>query len=136
VEAFFTTDLTLSIDDILAHYRDRWAVEIDIRDSQAFYGLGQDQCRKWRRIVGANSFRLAMAAARTLWFVEQTQRTGPIALCRYRPWYRHKLAPSQLDIVWMCREALHAAGVSPIVRFLQGVDENHDEPENTMPLAA
>jgi hypothetical protein len=136
VEAFFTTDLTLSIDDILTHYRDRWAVEIDIRDSQAFYGLGQDQCRKWRRIVGANSFRLAMAAARTLWFVEQTQRTGPIDLGRYRPWYRHKLAPSQLDIVWMCREALHAAGVSPIVRFLQGVDENHDEPDNTMPLAA
>jgi hypothetical protein len=136
VEAFFTTDLTLSIDDILAHYRDRWAVEIDIRDSQAFYGLGQDQCRKWRRIVGANAFRLAMAAARTLWFVEQTQRTGPIDLCRYRPWYRHKVAPSQLDIVWMCREALHAAGVSPIVRFLQGVDETHDAPENTMPLAA
>ncbi|MGQ4808295.1 hypothetical protein NKDENANG_01676 [Candidatus Entotheonellaceae bacterium PAL068K] len=47
------------------------AVEIDIRDGQAFYGLGQDQWRKWRRIVGANTFRLAMAAARTLWFVEQ-----------------------------------------------------------------
>jgi hypothetical protein len=136
IEALFTTDLTLSIDDILGHYRDRWAVEIDIRDSQAFYGLGQDQCRKWRRIVGVNSFRLVMAAARTLWFVEQTQRTGPIDLCRYRPWYRHKVAPSQLDIVWMCREALHAAGVSPIVRFLQGVDETHDAPENTMPLAA
>jgi hypothetical protein len=136
VEAFFTTDLTLSIDDILAHYGDRWAVEIAIRDGQAFYGLGQDQCRKWRRIVGINTFRLLMAAARTLWFVEQTQRTGAIDLCRYRPWYRQKVAPSQLDIVWMCREALQAAGVSPIVRFHQAVDENHDEPENTMPLAA
>jgi hypothetical protein len=136
VEAFFTTELTLSIDDILGHYRDRWAVESDIRDSQAFYGLGQDQCRKWRRIVGVNSFRLVMAAARTLWFVEHTQRTGPLDLCRYRPWYRHKVAPSQLDIVWMCREALFAAGVSPIVRFHHGVDDNHDEPENTMPLAA
>lgn len=136
VEAFFTTDLTLSIDDILAHYRDRWAVEIAIRDGHAFYGLGQDQCRKWRRIVGANTFRLAMAAARPLWFVEQTQRTGPIDLCRYRPWYRHKVAPSQLDIVWMCREALHAAGVSPIVRFHHDVDENQDEPENTLPFAA
>jgi hypothetical protein len=136
VEAFFTTDLTLSVNDILEQYRDRWAVEIDIRDGQALYGLGQDQCRKWRRIVGINTFRLVMAAARTLWFVAQTQRMAPMALCRYRPWYRHKVAPSQLDIVWMCREALHAAGVFPIVRFQQGVAENHDEPENTMPLAA
>jgi hypothetical protein len=31
----------------------------------------------------------------------------------------------------MCREALQAAGVSPIVRFHQAVDENHDEPANT-----
>jgi hypothetical protein len=136
VEAFFTTDLTLSVDDILKHYRDRWAVEIDIRDGQAFYGVGQDQCRKWQRIVGANTFRLVMAAARTLWFVAQAQRLGPIDLCRYRPWYRHKVAPSQLDIVSMCRETLHTAGVSPIVRFRQAVDENHDEPGNTMPIAA
>jgi hypothetical protein len=136
VEAFFTTDLTLSVDDILKHYRDRWAVEIDIRDGQAFYGVGQDQCRKWRRIIGANTFRLMMAAARTLWFMVQAQRMGPIDLCRYRPWYRHKVAPSQRDIVSMCRETLHTAGVSPIVRFSQAVDEKHDEPGNTMPIAA
>jgi hypothetical protein len=74
-----------SVDDILKHYRDRWAVDIDIRDGQAFYGLGQDQCRKWRRIVGANTFRLVMAAARTLWFVAQAQRMKPLDLCRYRP---------------------------------------------------
>jgi hypothetical protein len=28
VEAFFTTDLTLSLEAILAQYRERWAVEI------------------------------------------------------------------------------------------------------------
>lgn len=136
VEAFFTTALTLSLEAILETYGDRWAVEIDIRDGQAFYGLGQDQCRQWRRIVGINTFRLLMAAARTLWFVEHTQRTGRLDLCRYRPWYRQKVAPSQLDSVWMCREALHAAGVFPIVRFHQGVDENHNDTENTMLRAA
>lgn len=135
-EAFFTTDLRRSVSDILEQYRDRWAVEIDIRDSQAFYGLGQEQCRKWQRIVGLNTVRLAMAAARTLWFVAHTQGTGHLDLRRYRPWYRHKVAPSQLDIVWMCREALSAAGVAPLLRFHQGVDEIQDEPEHTMPLAA
>jgi hypothetical protein len=66
IEAFFTTDLSLNGEDILRQYRDRWAVEITIRDSHTFDGLGQDQCRKLQRIVGANTFRLVMAAARTL----------------------------------------------------------------------
>ena len=69
VEAFFTTDLTLSLDTLLGQYRERWAVEITIRDSNAFAGFGQDQCRKRERVVGANTLRLVLAAARTLWFV-------------------------------------------------------------------
>jgi hypothetical protein len=136
VEAFFTTDLSLSPDAILAQYRERWAVEITIRDSNAFAGLGQDQCRKRERVVGANTLRLVLAAARTLWFVEHTAQTPAIELRRYRPWYRQKVAPSQLDIVWTWREALLAAGVLPILRFAPGLGEIHQKLENTLPLAA
>jgi len=137
VEAFFTTDLTLSLAAILAQYRERWAVEITIRESNALAGFGHDQCRKYERVVGANTLRLVLAAARTLWFVEQTgQRTADRDLTRYRPWYRHKVAPSQLDIVWTWREALHAAGVFPIPRFASGLAEIPQEPEKELPLAA
>jgi hypothetical protein len=136
VEAFFTTDLTLSLDTILAQYRERWAVEITIRDSNAFAGFGQDQCRKHERVVGANTLRLLLAAARTLWFVEHTARTPAFELRRYRPWYRLKVAPSQLDIVWIWREALHAAGVFPTPRFASGLTEISQESENVLPLAA
>jgi hypothetical protein len=136
VEAFFTTDLTLSLEALLAQYRERWAIEITIRDSNAFTGLGQDQCRKHARVVGANTFRLVLAAARTLWFVAQASQTAELDLTRYRPWYRHKVAPSQLDLVWTWREALHAAGVFPIPRFASGLAEIPQEPENALPLAA
>lgn len=136
VEAFFTTDLSLSVEDILQQYRDRWAVEITIRDSNTFDGLGQDQCRKVHRIVGANTFRLVMAAARTLWFLDQANRTHAMELRRYRPWYRQKCAPSQLDIAWACREALSDAGVFPIPRFIPDLAENHEGPENALPSAA
>jgi hypothetical protein len=136
LEAFFTTDLTLSPETILAQYRDRWAVEITIRDSNTFAGFGQDQCRKRERVVGANTLRLLLAAARTLWFVEQTSRAVPFALQRSRPWYRQKYAPSQLDIVWACREALQEAGVFPIPRFTPDLATNHEEPEIALPLAA
>ncbi|MGH7965529.1 MAG: IS701 family transposase [Candidatus Binatia bacterium] len=136
VEAFFTTDLTLSVEALLAQYRERWAVEITIRDSHVFAGLGQDQCRKRERVVGANTLRLVLAAARTLWFLEQACPADPLALQRYRPWYRQKSALSQLDIVWSWREALHTAGVFPISRFAPGLAEIHQEPENTLLLAA
>jgi hypothetical protein len=136
VEAFFTTDLTLSLAALLAQYRERWAVEITIRDTNAFAGFGQDQCRTRERVVGANTLRLVLVAARTLWFVETTARATPLPLQRYRPWYRQKCAPSQLDILWTWREALQAAGVFPIPRFAPGLTEIPREPENTLPLAA
>jgi hypothetical protein len=136
VEAVFTTDLSLSAHDVLSEYGDRWAVEIEIRDAGAFDGLGQDQCRKRQRIMGANTFRLVMAAARTLWFIDQVECGTGVNLCRYRPWYRQKVAPSQLDVVWACREALHEAGIVPIPRFIPDLAENHEEPENAFPLAA
>jgi hypothetical protein len=136
VEALFTTDLTLRLDAILREYRDRWAVEIAIRDANAFDGLGQEQCRKWPRIVSANTFRLVMTAARTLWFIAHVERSPGVPLCRYRPWYRQKVAPSQLDVVWACREALHEAGIFPIPRFIPERTENDEEPEHAPPLAA
>jgi hypothetical protein len=136
IEAFFTTDLTLSAHDILSEYRDRWAVEIAIRDANAFDGLGQEQCRKRQHIMGANTFRLVMAAARTLWFLNQVERGMGVNLCRYRPWYRQKMAPSQLDVAEACREALHEAGIFPIPRFIPEVAENQEELDNVLPLAA
>jgi DDE superfamily endonuclease len=136
IEAFFTTDLTLSAQDIINEYGDRWAVEIEIRDANAFDGLGQDQCRKRQRIIGANTFRLVMAAARTLWFISQVECGTTFNLCRYRPWYRQKVAPSQRDVVWACREALYDAGIIPIPRFTPDLAENDEEPDHALPLAA
>lgn len=82
VAAFFTTDLTLSGAASRAQYRDRGAGEIPIRESTACAGLGPDQCRKGARVVGANTLRLVLAAARTLWFMEHPCRAGAIALGR------------------------------------------------------
>jgi hypothetical protein len=136
VEAFFSTDLTLSLAALLEQYQERWAIEITIRDSNALAGFGHDQCRKRERVIGTNTLRLVLAAARTLWFVEHTARYPTTALRLYRPWYRHKVAPSQLDIVWTWREALQAAGVFPIPRFVHPPAENQQETENTLLLAA
>jgi hypothetical protein len=60
VEAFFSTDLSLSPQAILREYRDRWAVEIAMRDANAFEGLGQDQC-------SAASGNASSAPTRSVW---------------------------------------------------------------------
>jgi hypothetical protein len=60
VEAFFRTDLSLSPQAILREYRDRWAVEIAMRDANAFEGLGQDQC-------SAASGNALSAPTRSVW---------------------------------------------------------------------
>jgi len=136
VEAFFSTALTLSLQAILAQYRERWAIEITIRDSNAFAGFAQDQCRKRTRVVGVNTLRLVLTAARTLWFVENSAQTPAFELRQYRPWYRQKIAPSQLDIVWTWRETLQAAGVFPIPRFTRELAEIQQESEPALLLAA
>ena len=136
LEAFFSTDVSLSAHTILATYEDRWAMEIAIRDGHAYYGVAQDQCRKVERIVGANTLRLLMAAARTLWFIVTSEQHADIALQRFRPWYRHKVAPSQFDVAWACREVLQAAGIFPIPRFFTAVAENQQEIDKPKPIAA
>ena len=117
-------------------YGHRWAVAMAISDSNTCAGLRQDQCRKRQRILGANTLRLALAAARTLWFIAHVDRATDVPLRRYRPWYRQKVAPSQLDVVWACREALYDAGIVPIPRFTPDLAENYEEPDYALPLAA
>ena len=136
LEAFFTTDLTLSRDEILAEYPKRWTIEISIRDAFAYYGLGQDMCRNYQRIVGINTFRLLMAAARTLWVSQQISDTKQVNLLRFRPWYRQKQHLSQLDIAEAYREALYAGGITPTVRFLLDLREIHQSQDTSLPFAA
>jgi len=136
LEAFFSTEVSLSPSTMLETYEDRWAIEIDIRDGHASYGIAQDQCRKFEHIVGANTFRLLMAAARTLWCIVASEQDAEVSLQRFRPWYRHKVAPSQFDVAWACREVLQEAGIFPIPRFFTAVAENQQEVDKPKPIAA
>jgi hypothetical protein len=136
LEAFFSTDVSLSPHTILETYEDRWAIEIAIRDGHAYYGVAQDQCRQFAHIVGANTLRLLLAAARTLWFIVSSEQPADVSLRRLRPWYRHKVAPSQLDVAWACREVLQEAGICPIPRFFTAVAENQHAIDKPKPIAA
>jgi len=138
LEAFFTTWLTLPSEQILAEQRGRWSVEILIREANEHYGLGQDRCRKYERIVGVNGFRMLIGAAQVLWFAREVNQ--PLAPQRYQPWYAQKEHPSLHDICWAVRERLMLEGIIPTVGFWQGVGiMDHLQPKKHayyMPRAA
>lgn len=123
LEAFYTTYLQLTPRKILEEYRRRWDIEIDFRDANAYYGLAKDQCRKYRRIVAINNFRMLMAASRTLFCIKCLQEPDTLNLTRFRPWYRQKKQLSQLDIDTISREIMQAQGIFQTPCFIQDVAE-------------
>ena len=124
LEAFFSSLLLLDMKQILQEYRARWSVEILIREAREHYGLGQDRCRKYERIVGVNGFRMVVGAAQVLWFAREVAQQ-PVALTRYQPWYLQKEHPSLHDITWAVRERLLLEGISPKVGIWQGMGVIH-----------
>ncbi|MGB3852278.1 MAG: transposase [Tunicatimonas sp.] len=123
VEAFFSTDPSTTCEELLAQYTQRWNVEINIRDANAFYGFGQDQCQNYRCVVGVNTFRALLAACRSLWFVQQADHSAEqyINLVKGRPWYRKKRHPTQLDVQWMFKEMLAQQAITPTPAFIDDV---------------
>lgn len=140
LEAFFTSMLWLDGKAILQEYRGRWSIEILIREAREHYGLGQDRCRKYERIVGVNGFRMLLSACQVLWFAREVEKHEEVALRPYQPWYEQKLKPSLHDITWAVRERLMAAGITPRVGIWQTERViHHLQPERRvdhMPRAA
>ena len=136
LEALCSTDVRLAVPVLLETYDERWAIASALRDGHAYDGLAQDQCRKYAHMVGANTLRFLLAAARTLWCIGTSEQHTDVALQRCRPWYRQTMAPSQFDVAWACREGLQEAGIFPIPRLCTAVAENRQELDTSEPIAA
>lgn len=135
LEAFFTTDLQIEALELLQKYRQRWEVEISIRDANAFFGLAQDRCRKLDRIYAINSFRILMAALRIIWICTIADQAN-FKLTRFRPWYIHKKNLSQMDIQAIFEEYLATEGIYPTTRFWQDMDLIHSKDYSNVSRAA
>src|SRR5712691_10503073 len=106
------------------------------RARNACDGRGPDQCRKRQRRRGAHTVRLGLAVARPLWCMAHGERGTAVPRCRYRPWARQQVAPSQRDVAEAWRAALHEAGIFPIPRCIPALAENQEELDNVLSLAA
>jgi len=66
--------------------------------------IAQDHCRKYEHIVGANTLRLLLAAARTLWFIGTSTQQADVSLQRCDHGTVRRWPPVNFDVVWACRE--------------------------------
>lgn len=128
--AYFCTDTSMGIDQILVAFSHRWALEVAFRDTKQRLGLEEPQNGWGRRAQGARRRRKRPGAQpRENQGRRAVQRTVPLIFCTYglvvawylqhgniaqdvqrvrdrSPWYRHKLTPSFADMLEAVRREL------------------------------
>jgi hypothetical protein len=111
-EAFFCTDAAAEARFLLEAYARRWCLEVTFHDAKQFLGFAEPQCQAPRAVQRTAPFALLVYDIVLLWFAEHAHSaTRPT--WAVRPWYRHKTAPSFVDMLAALRAALGPA------RFLE-----------------
>ena len=73
-EFFHTTDLTLSAEQILAYYTDRWEIECLFHEVKERMGFEEPQCRTEKAVERTTPFLLFTAGLTQGWFLIQNRR--------------------------------------------------------------
>jgi hypothetical protein len=104
-EAFFCTDLATDARFLLEAYARRWCLEVTFHDAKQFLGFADPQCQTPRAVQRTAPFTFIVYDLVLLWFAEHavsaTSPAWPV-----RPWYRHKTAPSFIDMLTTLRGTL------------------------------
>jgi DDE superfamily endonuclease len=104
LDAFFCTDASADAGFILMAYARRWALEVTFHDAKQYLGLAEPQCQSPLAVQRTTPFAFIVYDLVLLWAAEQHETSGAPAWIA-RPWYRHKTAPSFLDLLGALRQA-------------------------------
>jgi hypothetical protein len=104
-EAFFCTDPGANARFILEAYARRWCLEVTFHDAKQFLGFADPQCQTPRAVQRTAPFALLVYDLVLLGFAAHAHSTTGLAW-PVRPWYRHKTAPSFVDMLAVLRGAL------------------------------
>ena len=110
VQFFYTTDVTMTPQQVLEAYADRWAIECLFHEVKERMGFEEPQCRTEKAVERTAPFLLWTAGIVQYWFLVQKD---PCALVGWRPRWRIKRkaptpAPSFSDMLSaLRRDVLH-----------------------------
>jgi hypothetical protein len=109
---FYTTDLSLSVEQILTHYTDRWTIECLFHEVKERMGFEEPQCRTEKAVERTTPFLLWTAGMVQAWFLIQNRRE----LIGWRPrwWSKHRVQnapPSFSEMLAALRRELLRGGL-------------------------
>lgn len=106
IRVFFSTDIEMSIVDILQTYAGRWSTEVCFRDLKQLLGFGDSQARRKTAVERTAPFVGYTYTLLVLWFATHDTKNSPLATPPVRPWYRHKRGPCFADILRTAQRVL------------------------------
>jgi hypothetical protein len=106
VRVFFSTDLSLSVVDIIETYAGRWSTEVCFRDLKQQLGFGDSQARLKNAVERTAPFVGYTYTLLVLWFATDATSSSPLATPPLRPWYRHKRGFCFADVLRTAQRVL------------------------------
>lgn len=101
-EFFFTTDLRMTLRDILQSYAGRWSIEVVFRECKQYLGMNDPQARTKNAVLRMTPFCLWLNALIKYWFLHLPSQHQQAALPT-DPWYTHKDTVSFQDMLTALR---------------------------------
>lgn len=103
-EAFFCTDLTVTVVFLLTTFAKRWTLEVTFFDCKQSLGFEDPQSQTVRAVQRTAPFAAVVYALVVLWAAQQIH-AGQVLRWLTRPWYRHKASLSFADLLAAFRQA-------------------------------
>lgn len=115
VRVFFSTDVTMTVPDLLETYAGRWSTEVCFRDLKQLLGFGDSQARLKTSVERTAPFVGYLSTLLVLWFATNQTSGSALATPPLRPWYRHKQGFCFADIVRTAQRVLMRYDVLDLV---------------------
>ncbi len=116
VRVYFSTDLDMSVREILETYAARWSTEVCFRDLKQLLGFGDSQARTKNAVERTAPFVGFTYTIVMLWFATHDSFSSPLATPPLRPWYSHKNGLCFADALRAAQRVLVSYDVLDLVR--------------------
>jgi hypothetical protein len=107
--ALLSTNISLSAQEIIERYAQRWTIEVCFRDAKQLSGVGEARNRTAKAVKRTVPLGFLCQALTIIWYaLNGNPATDIKARRQHAPWYRHKRSPSYSDML----VALHRAMIT------------------------
>jgi len=116
VRVYFSTDINMTVEEILETYAGRWSTEVCFRDLKQLLGFGDSRARTKNAVERTAPFVGYTYTLIMLWFSTQDVCKSSFATPPLRPWYRQKQGLCFADALRAAQRVLSRYDVLDLAR--------------------